>query len=111
MTHHQTIFLKNDNLEWTELEGGLKRKILGYNDDLMMVKIFFPKGSVGAAHSHSQTTYVASGKFEVTIDGKQEILKEGDSFFVQPDMIHGVLNLEPGILIDCFSPKRDDFLK
>lgn len=113
MAQHQKPFFKNDSTEWTELDGGLKRKILGHNDNLMMVKIFFPEGSVGAAHNHphSQTTYVASGVFEVTLDGRKEILKEGDSFFVPPGKIHGVVNLESGILIDCFSPRREDFLK
>jgi quercetin dioxygenase-like cupin family protein len=107
------IFFDSDNIEWENLGDGLKRKILGYDDNIMMVKIHFEKGSIGYEHNHphSQTTYVQSGVFEVTIDGKTKTLKEGDSFFVQSNLKHGVVNLEDGILIDVFSPKRDDFLK
>lgn len=106
------MFFKDNELDWTDLDQGMKRKIIGYDDKIMMVKIYFPKGAIGYEHSHhhSQTSYVVNGKFEVTIDGKQDILNEGDSFFVPSEKKHGVVNLEEGILIDVFSPKRDDFL-
>ena len=110
---NEKLFFENDNIDWTDLGGGLKRKIFGYDDNIMMVKIHFEKGSIGYEHNHphSQTTYVQSGIFEVTIDGKTKTLKEGDSFFIPSNLKHGVVNLEEGILIDVFSPKRDDFLK
>ena len=46
---------------WEELGGGVKRQILGYDGQLMMVKVVFEKGAVGALHRHyhSQSTYVA----------------------------------------------------
>lgn len=107
------MFFESDNIEWTDLGGGLKRKIFGHDEKIMMVKIEFEKGAIGYEHSHphSQTTYVESGLFEVTIDGKSTTLKAGDSFFVPSDLKHGVVNLEAGILIDVFSPRRDDFLE
>jgi len=113
MPDNHDMQIKADEIEWTEIDGGLKRKILGYNDNLMMVKILFPKGSIGYEHSHphTQSTFVAEGVFEVTIDGKTETLKKGDTFFVQPNLKHGVKNIEEGILIDVFTPKREDFLK
>jgi quercetin dioxygenase-like cupin family protein len=109
----QKMFFESDNIEWTDLGGGLKRKIFGHDEKIMMVKIEFEKGAIGYEHSHphSQTTYVESGVFEVTIDGKTATLKTGDSFFVPSDLKHGVVNLEAGILIDVFSPRRDDFLE
>ena len=106
-------FFKDNEVGWTDLDQGIKRKIIGYDDKIMMVKIYFPKGAIGYEHSHhhSQTSYVVCGKFKVTIDGKQDLLKEGDSFFVLSNKRHGVVNMEEGILIDVFSPKRDDFLE
>ncbi len=62
-------------------------------------------------HFHSQTTYVASGKFEVSINGEKQILEAGDGFYIEPDAPHGAICLEDGILIDVFSPMRMDFLK
>jgi quercetin dioxygenase-like cupin family protein len=92
---------------------GVTRQILGYDGQLMLVKVMFEKGAVGYAHEHfhSQSTYVAGGKFEVTINGEMKKLSAGDGFYTEPDVIHGVVCLEEGILIDAFSPMRHDFLK
>ena len=97
---------------WEDLGGGVKRQILGYDGQLMMVKVKFDKGAVGTMHEHyhSQATYVVSGKFELTIGDKKEILSAGDGYYVAPDEWHGCVCLEAGILIDTFSPVRADFL-
>lgn len=77
----------------------------------MVVKVKFEKGAVGYVHDHfhSQGTYVASGKFRITINERIEILKQGDGFFVPPNAKHGAKCLEAGMLIDVFSPVREDF--
>ena len=43
--------------------------------------------------------------------GKIVIVKAGDGIYMEPDIIHGAVCLEAGILIDTFSPMRADFLK
>jgi len=85
---------------------------MAYDGQLMMVKVKFDKGAVGSMHEHyhSQATYVVSGKFELTIGDKKEILSAGDGYYVAPDELHGCVCLEAGILIDTFSPVRADFL-
>ena len=35
----------------------------------------------------------------------------GDCLYKEPDAVHGCVCLEPGMLIDCFSPMRADFLE
>jgi quercetin dioxygenase-like cupin family protein len=57
-----------------------------------------------------QASYVAEGRFEGTIDGRTDILSAGDSFIVPSNKVHGVKALEPGRLIDSFTPHRADFL-
>ncbi len=106
-------FIFEAETQWEDLGGGVKRQILGYDGQLMMVKVVFEKGAVGAPHHHyhSQCTYVAKGKFEFTIDGETHIVSEGDCLFKTPDKPHGCVCLEPGMLIDTFSPMRADFLK
>lgn len=98
--------------EWQNPAPGIKRQIMGYDGQLMIVKVCFEKGAIGAkhAHYHSQATYVASGKFELTIDGEKAILVAGDGYYVAPDELHGCVCLEEGVLIDTFSPVRADFL-
>ena len=106
-------FIKGADVEWTEVGEGVKRKILAYDEKIMLVKVNFDKGGVGPMHSHyhSQTTYVESGKFEVTIGKEIQILGAGDSFYIPPHIMHGAICLEGGILIDVFSPIREDFME
>ena len=77
-----------------------------------MVEFGFEKGGVGALHSHPhvQSSYVAEGRFEVTIDGKTEIVEAGGAFIVPSNLVHGVKALEAGRLVDTFTPHRADFL-
>ena len=105
-------FMSGNDLEWEVVGEGLKRKIMGYDDKIMLVKVFFEVGAVGQLHEHyhSQVTYVESGSFDVTIDGVTKTLKGGDSFYIPPHALHGAICTEAGVLIDVFSPIREDFM-
>ena len=107
------MFIRLEEIKAEEVEKGVTRKILGYDDQLMMVYATFKKGSVGYVHTHPhrQVTYIAEGSFEVFIDGKKETLKKGDCYFIPPELPHGTTALKDGILIDVFTPVREDFLE
>jgi len=91
---------------------GVTRQILGYDKDIMLVKVSFEKGSIGDMHNHTnvQSSYIESGRFEVTISGKKQILERGDGFFVPSGSSHGLICLDAGSVIDTFTPAREDFL-
>ncbi|AXR07288.1 cupin domain-containing protein [Salinimonas sediminis] len=106
-------FLFADKTEIEDLGNGLKRQMLGYNHELMAVKIWFDKGAQGYTHKHrhSQVTYVLEGEFHFTIGEETTVLKAGDSCLIPPHVDHGAICHTGGILIDTFSPAREDFLK
>jgi len=106
-------FIKNADVPVDKIDDKLSRQIMGYDTDLMLVRVFFKAGGIGPEHKHphQQVTYVEKGKFEVTIAGKTELLVEGDAFVVPIEALHGAVCKEDGILIDTFSPRREDFLK
>jgi quercetin dioxygenase-like cupin family protein len=106
------VFSRAVDREWTATPDGNRRRVLVHTDDLMMVEFGFEKGGVGALHSHPhvQASYVAEGRFEVTVDGRTQTLGVGDSFIVPSNLIHGVKALEVGRLVDSFTPHRADFL-
>lgn len=91
---------------------GVQRKILSYTDELMCVENHFEKGAIGALHHHphTQITYVVSGKFEFTIDGVKKVVTAGDSMLKKDSVEHGCVCLEEGILLDIFSPMREEFV-
>lgn len=105
-------FIITKKMEWEKLGGGVSRKFLGYDNQIMMVQVKFEKGAVGAPHQHfhTQATYCVSGKFEFEIDGVKQIVKTGDGVYIQPNLLHSAVCLEEGMLIDTFSPVREDFL-
>lgn len=107
------VFIENRDIPWEEVDKGMKRKIMAYDDKLMVVKVQFEKGGVGVLHQHyhSQITHVESGKFEVQINGEKKILVGGDAFYIPPNVEHGAICLEAGVLIDVFSPMREDFIE
>ena len=112
MKTRSDIFQIESEIEWQNPAPGIQRQIMAYDGQLMMVKVKFEKGAVGTpdTHYHSQATYVASGRVELEIGGEKRILSAGDGYYVEPDELHGCVCLEPGILIDTFSPMRADFL-
>ncbi len=113
MNKESDHFLDGSTAEIEDVGGGLKRQILGYNHELMAVKVWFDEGAIGYNHSHrhSQVTYVEQGEFHFNIDGVTKIMKAGDSCYIPPDTDHGATSPTGGILIDMFSPAREDFLE
>jgi len=93
------------------VEPGIKRQFLGYNEALMAVRVWFEKGAIGQLHQHphSQVSYVESGQFDVTVGTETRTLITGDSFYIAPETLHGAVCKEAGVLIDMFSPIREDF--
>tara|TARA_R110002124_G_scaffold114535_29_gene269518 strand:+ start:17143 stop:17478 length:336 start_codon:yes stop_codon:yes gene_type:complete len=108
----QNFFAQANAGERIELAPGNTRRVLIHTPELMQVEFGFDKGAVGALHSHPhvQVSYVVEGTFEVTIDGVTEVVGAGGSFIVPSGLVHGVVALEKGRLIDVFTPMRQDFL-
>lgn len=109
----QNVFIFDNEIEWEDLGGGVKRKILAYEKGLMMTKVAFEKGGIGSLHHHEhvQMAFVESGSFEVEIAGEKKILNQGDVYYIPSDVVHGVVCLEAGVLVDVFTPMRQDFLQ
>jgi quercetin dioxygenase-like cupin family protein len=106
-------FQFENEIPWEDAGNDVQRQVFGYDDKVMLVKAKFEKGGIGSLHSHphSQVTYVESGVFEMTIGEEKKIIKKGDGYYVPPNIIHGCICIEEGMLVDAFSPCREDFLK
>ena len=104
--HHSDITVNH-------LGNGVNRSVLAYDDPLMAVEVSFETGSEGAPHTHphTQLSYVLSGSFRYSVEDESVILNPGDSIVVPSGLTHGTVCLEQGVLLDVFTPKRDDFLK
>lgn len=95
-----------------EVAPGVSRKVLAHSAAMMGVEITFATGAVGEPHTHphEQITYVQSGRFRFTIGDETHDVTKGDSLYMASEVPHGCVCLESGVLIDFFTPMREDFV-
>jgi quercetin dioxygenase-like cupin family protein len=105
-------FFTADELPWVPMGPGVQRQVLAQGPELMLVRVTFEEDSVGALHNHphQQISYIESGQFEYTIDTETRLMQPGDSCLVPGNARHGVRCVAAGVIIDAFTPRRDDFL-
>jgi quercetin dioxygenase-like cupin family protein len=106
------MFVRRNEALVVHPDPGVTRQVLGHDSGVMMVRVTFEKGAVGYLHHHPhrQVSYVERGSFEVRLGEETTVLREGDCYFVPPDVPHGVTALQDASLIDVFAPARLDFL-
>jgi quercetin dioxygenase-like cupin family protein len=93
---------------------GTVRRILAYSDQLMVCELCFTKGAASDSHSHphDQITYVVKGAMEFVVGDKRSVVRAGDTVYMPGGVAHCIaIVLEDSMIVDTFSPKRNDFLK
>ena len=103
--------------DWTKIEvehvaKGIKRQMV-VGENVMVCRFTFDPFVVTDVHSHphEQVTLVVKGKVRFTIDGLTVIAAPGDVMHFPSNNRHGATMLdEEVVLIDIFSPIREDFL-
>ena|SRR5450432_2483761 len=94
-------------------EPQLSRRILAYNEKLMLVEHRMERGWAGARHSHphDQAVYVISGHLRFLCGEEAFEAHAGDSFVVRGDIEHQAWALEASVVLDAFTPTREDYLE
>lgn len=93
-------------------EPGLERKVLAYNEKLMLVRHMMQKGWQGTRHSHphDQLVYVIKGRLQFIGGASTFEVAAGDSFIVPGDVEHQASALEDSEVLDVFNPYREDYV-
>jgi quercetin dioxygenase-like cupin family protein len=92
---------------------GALRRVLSYSDNLMLVQFNFTANAKSWEHSHphEQIGYVVSGEIDIFMEGHARVrLQAGGSYYVPSDVRHYIATYCETVLVDCFTPKRADFL-
>ncbi|MGM9653004.1 MAG: cupin domain-containing protein [Eubacteriales bacterium] len=107
------MICKNSDVPFTPAGENVTRKVLAHDGKMLCAEVHFKKGSVGAPHTHphEQIGYVVSGTFELNMNGEVTTITAGDTYYTAPNVLHGVVALTDGVLLDVFTPQREDFLK
>jgi len=62
-------------------------------------------------HPHEQMSMVVSGRVRFFVEGEERIVSPGDVLYFPSDCLHGATMMdEEVVLIDIFTPVREDFL-
>ncbi len=61
------------------------------------------------SHHHEQIANVLEGRFELTVDGKSQILEPGQAAVIPSDVPHSGIAITACRLLDAFHPCRDDY--
>ena len=95
----------------SEPEPGLTRRVLAQNPRLMLVEHRMQEGWAGTRHSHphDQAVYLVSGRLRVSCGSETFQLGPGDTFVVRGGVEHQAWALEPAVVLDAFTPTREDY--
>lgn len=86
--------------------------LLSHGPDTMVTKMLYKKGDNPPLHKHpnEQSGYVISGKYRIVIDCVGSEIGPGDSYSIPRDVEHSIEIVEPGEVLDFFSPPRVNYL-
>jgi quercetin dioxygenase-like cupin family protein len=104
------IYLNKDAKPINALPG-LTRRTLAQSQSMMLCEFTFNANVEVPIHSHphEQVGYLVEGHVEMIINGEKFELNKGDSYYAPPNVPHGVFTLEPSVIVDTFSPQREDY--
>lgn len=100
----------------TEAQGrsflGVDFVLLSHGPESMVTKMLYKKGDNPPTHTHpnEQSGYVISGEYRIVIDSVAYNIGPGDSYSIPRDIAHRIEIIEPGEVLDFFSPPRKDYL-
>ncbi len=103
--------IARDEVQPTEMMPGLVRRTLAWGEKVMMCEFTADAGVEVPLHTHphEQVGFVQSGRVAFTVAGKTWIATPGDSYAIPGGVEHAARFLEPTVLIEVFSPPREEY--
>ena len=102
---------KNDS-PLRALREGVRFKTVAAGDKTHLTEFHLAKGNVIPEHSHphEQTGYLVSGRLKFRIGAETFEARSGDGWNISGGVAHAVDVLEDSVVIEVFSPPREDYL-
>lgn len=104
-------FITPNDAAQVEMLPGVHRRTMSVTDEEMLCEFFLERNSVVPEHSHlnDQVGYVIYGQVELVIGDQKHVCQPGDSYAIPGGVVHQARALVDSLLIDVFSPPRDDY--
>lgn len=106
------MFKKTKSSGHVEVIQGVHLKTLVYGNHTLLTEVRLEKGAVIPPHSHphEQTGYLVSGHMDFLVNGVHHVARPGGSWNIGGNVEHGATALEKSVVVEVFSPVRDDYL-
>ncbi len=104
--------LESRDVPKVEMLPDFYRQTMVYGKQLMMVLFSMKQGADLPAHKHphEQMGFVVRGAVEFTVDGHTYVTRAGCNYYVPSNVLHSAKVLEDALVVDAFSPPREDYL-
>jgi len=101
-----------DPTGYNELLAGVRLKSMVHGAATHLTEVRFVKGALVPEHRHphEQTGYLVSGSLRFFGGGEDTVVGPGDCWTFASNVPHGAEALEDSVLIEVFSPIREDYL-
>lgn len=105
------MLFRNAEAVPVEMLPGLIRRTLADGETMMICEFTFGTGVEipRHAHPHEQVGYVVSGRARMTCGDDTFEVGPGDSYSAPSNVPHGLVTLEPTVVVDTFCPPREDY--
>ena len=106
------MFYKQYEGGFMEPAEGVKLKTLVYGEKTSLCEFRLEKGKDVPMHSHphEQTGFLVSGRLMFRVGDEAFEAEPGDSWCIPGDVPHSAEVLEEAVVIEAFSPVREDYL-
>ena len=97
---------------WIDIVPGIRRRTIANGTTMYQMVAKLEAGSRMPEHKHSQEqiVHILEGRMRLIVSGVPHELKRGESFYLARNVPHGVETIENTMVLDTFSPPRDDYL-
>jgi quercetin dioxygenase-like cupin family protein len=102
---------------WEQIEkeqlNPLSRRQVIHGETMTVARIHLKKGCVVPQHNHhnEQISMVEQGSLRFNLDGAERVLGAGELVRIPPNLPHSVQALEDCVVVDLFSPPREDWIR
>jgi quercetin dioxygenase-like cupin family protein len=112
LRRRENMFRKKDTAEPRQLAEGVEMATLVHGEKTLMSQFKIARGSEIPAHSHphEQTGIIISGRLRFNVAGEIFEAQTGDSWCLPGGVEHSAEALEDAVVVEIFSPVREDYL-
>jgi len=101
-----------DSVEKEQMNPHLVRQVI-HGDHMTIARLELKKGAFVPQHSHhnEQVSMVQSGRIKFNLDGVEHTVGAGETVRIPPNVPHFVEVIEDCVVLDLFSPRREDWIR